>query len=70
MQLVQVQSSDIDLIAEVKDEITAGEEKPDFQDDKPASKPDVEIEGGVYDKNVVDEPGPSQTVDFDPWKDF
>ena len=75
---VQVKSPDIDPIDEVEEEENTAEEKPvkedpageEKPDHKPKPKPDVEIVDNVKDVDVIDEPKPSQTVNFNPWKDF
>ena len=75
---MQAKSPDIDPIDEVEEEEDPAGEKPvkedpageEKQDDKPETKPDKESVDDVKDLDVIDEPEPSQTVAFDPWKDF
>ena len=71
---MQAKSPDIDPIDEVEEEESTAGEKPVKEDpageEKPVTKPDEEIVDDVKDVDVIDEPETSQTVAFDPWKDF
>ena len=71
---MQAKSPDIDPIDEVEEEENTAGEKPVEKDpageQKPETKPDEEIVDDVKDVDVIDEPETSQTVAFDPWKDF